>query len=267
MNELQRTEYLTALGVTSYMPRFCLPLAPEPVQAPLPPAVENVPEPSAPAALMAAVGVDTTVPPEAPRETIVAPRPAEPSGVTPTPEVSRVIGSITAETKVALAPAKPAVVAAPEKTVPPFVLNCWWLGEELLAVDSREPGTALPVESLFGNIVRALGWQQLATERDKLKWPLAENPFAAAAGASDARETCSAWLEAACGRKPVKAIWLMGQQAQEFCAPVPVAETVNDWQGIQVVAMPSLTELLTDPMRKRPLWQLLRKLYPEQTRR
>ncbi|WP_226667760.1 hypothetical protein [Microbulbifer aggregans] len=267
MNELQRTEYLTALGVTSYMPRYCLPLAPEPVQALLPPAQADVPEaPTAPATLMAAVGADAAVP-ETVSSTAQAQFPVAPAEPAPAPEVSRVIGSITAEAKIAPTPSKPAAVAAPEKTVHPFVLNCWWLGEELLAVDSREPGTALPVESLFGNIIRALDWHQLATERDKLKWPLAENPFAAAAGASDARETCSSWLEAACGRKPVKSIWLMGQQAQEFCAPVPMAETVNEWQGIQVIAMPSLTELLTDPQRKRPLWQLLRKLYPEQTRR
>ncbi|WP_231759564.1 hypothetical protein [Microbulbifer elongatus] len=260
MNELQRTEYLMALGVTSYMPRFRLPLAAEPSQAQLPPPVqpESEPRPASADALMQSMGAPVPPAADAPAQAQVAP-------ATVPVEVERVVGSLTAETRVP-APTKVVPVAAPEKPVSPFVLSCWWLGEELLAVDSREPGTALPVESLFGNIVRALGWHQLPTERDKLKWPLAENPFATAAGASDARETCGSWLEAACGRRSVKRIWLMGAQAQAYCAPVPLAAAANDWQGTSVVAMPSLTELLKEPSRKRDLWQLLRNLYPEQTR-
>jgi len=273
VNELQRTEYLTALGVTSYMPRFRLPLGPEPLQAPLPPPVDPAEASSgaqAPAAaLMAAVGVSSeAVSPV--RDAVKAPgaaaAPAEPS-----PEVGRVIGSITAETRANPIASQVTPVAPPQRQVAPFVLSSWRLGDELLAVDSREPGTALPVESLFGNIARALGWHQLASERNKLRWPLAENPFAAAAGAEDARDTCSSWLEAACMRSPVKTIWLMGEQAQEFCAPVPAgaeeAGPVRDWQGVRIVSMPSLTELLQEPARKRDLWNLLRKLYPEQTRR
>lgn len=269
MNELQRTEYLTALGVTSYMPRFRLPLAPEPLQALLPPPAEESREATAPAAAaMAAAGVTTeaaTTSGEPHTAAGNAAAPAEPS-----PDMGRVIGSITAEARVnPTAPQQATPVAPPQRQVAPFVLSCWRLGDEVLAVDSREPGTALPVESLFGNIVRALGWHQLPSERNKLRWPLAENPFAAAAGTDDAKDTCSSWLEAACLRNPVKSIWLMGQQAQEFCAPVPLAagEAVNDWQGVRIVSMPSLTELLQEPVRKREVWNQLRKLYPEQTRR
>ncbi|QKX17375.1 hypothetical protein [Microbulbifer sp. YPW1] len=265
MNELQRTEYLTALGVTSYMPRFRLPLAAEPIQAPLPPPAEEAPEAPPRAALMAEVAA-----PEQPAgdsaDEVRSELAARTGSVDPAPELGRVIGSITSETRVT-ATAKAAPVAPPQQQVAPFVLSCWWLGEEVLAVDSREPGTALPVESLFGNIARALGWHQLPTGRDKLRWPLTENPFAAAAGADDARDTCSSWLEAACARKPVKSIWLMGEQAQSYCAPVTLDGPVNDWQGVSLVSMPSLTELLTQPARKREVWNLLRKLYPEQTRR
>ncbi|WP_299598436.1 hypothetical protein [uncultured Microbulbifer sp.] len=267
MNELQRTEYLTALGVTSYMPRFCLPLAPEPLQALLPPPLDESPVTVAPAAAaMAAAGVAVATATTSSEATAAA----DSTPAAPSPDVGRVIGSIAAEVRVTSAAAQQATpVAPPQRQVAPFVLSCWRLGDEVLAVDSREPGTALPIESLFGNIVRALGWQQLESERNKLRWPLAENPFAAAAGADDAKDTCSSWLEAACLRNPVKSIWLLGQQAQEFCAPVPleVGEPVNDWQGISILSMPSLTELLQEPARKREVWNLLRKLYPEQTRR
>ena len=269
MNELQRTEYLTALGVTSYMPRFRLPLAPEPLQAPLPPAIEESRE-TAPAAasVMAAVGA-TSVQAD-PAGALQVPADSASTSPEPTPDMGRVIGSITAEARVNADAPRTVPVAPPQRKVAPFVLSYWRLGDEVLAVDSREPGTALPVESLFGNIARALGWHQLESERNKLRWPLAENPFAAAAGAEDARDTCSSWLEAACLRSPVKSIWLMGEQAQEFCNPVSPedqGEKASDWQGVRIALMPSLTELLQAPARKRELWDLLRKLYPEQTRR
>ncbi|WP_288132694.1 hypothetical protein [Microbulbifer sp.] len=266
MNERLRTEYLTALGVTSYMPRFRLPLAPEPTQAPLPPPVETssiAPASSPAAALLAETGAGAAnVPP--PESAASRPAPNQSAPVQIPTDVGRVIGSITAETKIV--PTEPARVTAPEQPVEPFVLSCWWLGQELLAVDSRVPGAALPVESLFGNIARALGWHGLDCERDRLKWPPAENPFTAAAGADDARDICGSWLQAACSRKPVKSIWLMGDAAQQFCAPIALEQPVNDWQGVQVIAMPSLTTLLQQPLQKRALWQLLRRVYPEQTR-
>ncbi|WOX06666.1 hypothetical protein [Microbulbifer pacificus] len=260
MNELQRTEYLTALGVTSYMPRFRLSLAPEPTQAELPPAIDEAAEAAPAAAVMAAIGAVPSSP--------VAERPQSVEGLrsNSAPEISRVIGSITTETRAPRVEVESEPLA-PQQQVTPFVLSCWWQGDELLAVDSREPGSALPVEALFGNITRALGWHQLASGRDKLKWPLAENPFAAAGGAADARDTCTSWLEAAVARRPVKSIWLMGAQARDFCAPVSLEDGVADWNGVKLVAMPSLTELLSEPLRKREVWQLLRKLYPEQTRR
>ena len=271
MNELQRTEYLTALGITSYMPRFRLPLAPEPVQAPLPAPLSESPSPAAggAAALLADMPPAQSAVPDArqpPQSVPASQPPAVPGMEGPGSEaMDRVIGSITTETRIA-SPAAPARVAAPQQSVEPFVLSCWWLGEELLAVDSRTPGAALPVESLFGNMARALGWHQLASERDRLKWPPAENPFAAAAGADDARDICGSWLQAACSRKPVKSIWVMGDAARQFCAPVPLEQPVVEWQGIRVVAMPSLSELLLEPARKRDVWQLLRRVYPEQTR-
>ncbi|WP_066962268.1 hypothetical protein [Microbulbifer sp. Q7] len=267
MNERQRTEYLSALGVTSYMPRFCLPLAPDPVQALLPPPVDAPQEaPRGVSAVMAAAGVVTEAPVAADRATQTGMDPS-PSSAQQVSDVGRVIGSITAESRVSASAPKATPVAPPQRQVAPFVLSSWRLGDELLAVDSREPGVALPVESLFGNIARALGWHGLESERNKLRWPLAENPFAAAAGAEDAKDTCTSWLEAACARKPVKSIWLMGLPAQEFCAPVAMTDGVGDWQGVRVVFMPSLTELLEAPARKREVWNMLRRLYPEQTRR
>ncbi|MCH9691476.1 MAG: hypothetical protein K0U59_05365 [Gammaproteobacteria bacterium] len=242
MNELQRTEYLTTLGVTSYMPRFCLPQAPAPRQALLPSAPELEVSTESPTSLI----IETTQTPAANHSVL--------------PMLEQLRQATTIKTELT----KPAQI--PVAQVPPFVLSCWWLGDELLAVDNREPASALPVEALFGNILRALGWHQLAQKRDRLRWPLSENRYASVANVSDARDTCSSWLQAACARQPVKSIWLMGNQARDFCAPIPLSQPANDWQGVQILALPSLSELLQAPVRKSELWQLLQTVYPQQTR-
>ncbi|WP_444908687.1 hypothetical protein [Microbulbifer sp. TRSA005] len=255
MNELQRAEYLSVLGIASYVPRFVLPLAPEPRQAKLPPAEPDaatdqpLPLPFNPLPQSAAQIVDAPATKE--RDTVAAE-----------------INALTSATK-AQAPAKPTIaipVAAPSQPVKPFVLNCWRLGETLLAVDSHEPGAALPLEALFGNIVRALNWHELPRQQERLHWPMAENRFGPAADASEARDTFSSWLEASCSRYPVRSIWLMGQEAQEFCTPQPLESDINHWDGIRILPMPSLSQLLQQPQRKRELWQLLRKAYPAETR-
>lgn len=285
MNELQRAEYLSAIGVASYMPRFVLPLAPQPRQAELPPAQEperqsrqlkmNSPqlEVNSPLPQSVAQMVVASAEPVQPAAGLQAPGTESPAPAAEQPQLLREIGELTENSKMpsAASAAPVAQVAPPQQQVKPFVLSCWWLGEELLAVDSREPGAALPVESLFNNIARALNWHQLPREQDRLKWPLAENRFGPAASAAEARDTCASWLEAASARRPVRSIWLMGQQAQEFCSPVPLEsvpreQPLCDWNGIRIVAMPSLSQLLQEPERKRELWQLLRQTYPEQTR-
>ncbi|WP_346838870.1 hypothetical protein [Microbulbifer sp. SAOS-129_SWC] len=276
MNELQRAEYLSALGVPSYMPRFVLPLAPQPRQARLPVAEAKAPAnplPQSAAQIRAALAAEAAEPGGTPDQSVsaaVAAELAPQAAAAPTPELARQVGELVHDTRAAPQPAPVAEVAPPAQSVEPFVLSCWWLGDELLAVDSREPGAALPVEALFNNIAHALGWHQLPREQDRLRWPLAENRFGPAASAVEARDTCGAWLEAASARRPVKSIWLMGEQARQFCAPVPLdtsaEQPVTDWNSVRIVAMPSLSELLREPQRKRGLWQLLQQTYPEQTR-
>lgn len=260
MHELHRAEYLEALGIPTYVPRYVLPLAPAPQQAALPVAAQ---EPVANPLPRSADQILDSVAREAPATELQSGAPQAQA-----PQVTRELESLVADTR---APVTAESVVAPvaeskQSRVEPFVLSCWWLGDELLAVDSREPGAALPVEALFNNIARALGWHDLSREQDRLRWPLAENRFTAAANASDARDTCSIWLEAASARRPVKSIWLMGQQAREYCSPIPLESEVAEWNGIRLLSMPSLSELLQAPERKRDVWQLLQSVYPEQTR-
>ncbi|GAB2880742.1 hypothetical protein ACCI51_07255 [Microbulbifer echini] len=255
MNELQRAEYLSVLGVASYVPRFLLPLAPEPRQAQLP-AVE----PASNGTPAQPLGGNPL--PQSTAQIIETPAAKEGNPVAA--EISALTHAATLQT-----PIKPAVaapVAAPQQRVQPFVLNCWRIGEALLAVDSHEPGAALPLDALFGNIIRALNWHELPRQQERLHWPMAENRFGPAADATEARDTFSSWLEASCSRNPVKSIWLMGQEAREYCAPLALDKDINDWGGVRVLPMPSLSQLLQQPERKPDLWQLLRKTYPVETR-
>ncbi|WP_444929639.1 hypothetical protein ACJJIF_17875 [Microbulbifer sp. SSSA002] len=260
MNELQRAEYLSVLGVPSYVPRFVLPLAPSPRQAELPPAEEAA---GAQPALSASGLSGNPLPHSA--EQIIAPVLQSPER---NPRVLDEISALTNETKLPQeAPnAAPVALAPPRQSVKPFVLNCWRIGEELLAVDSHEPGAALPLEALFNNMLRALQWHQRPRQQERLQWPLTENRFGPAEDASQARDTFSSWLEASYTRMPVKSIWLMGREAQDFCSPVPLENPLVDWQGARLISMPSLSQLLREPALKRPLWQQLRSYYPTDTR-
>ncbi|MFS1522845.1 hypothetical protein ACL7TT_01825 [Microbulbifer sp. 2304DJ12-6] len=250
MNELERAEYLSVLGVASYVPRFVLPLAPAPRQAQLPPALPAV---ATPPLQQSAPAMASPVPQSAAQEVnFTASAPASDSAKT-----SAVAGTWD----------KPSVaVARPQRELQPFILSCWRVGEELLAVDSHEPGAALPLESLFGNILRALNWHQLPRQHERLCWPITKNRFGPTAGAPEARDTFSSWLEASCTCHPVKSIWLMGEEAGAFCTPIPLDEAVNNWQEVRILPLPSLSRLLREPERKHGLWQLLRKTYPSETR-
>ncbi|BBM00660.1 hypothetical protein [Microbulbifer sp. GL-2] len=258
MNELQRAEYLSVLGVASYVPRFVLPLAPEPRQAQLPPAEDALPQ------LRQAVAAPASPLLQSVAQIVSAPTQQGRGASASAPDIT-----VLTRPDESVSSAQPVLVtqvAPPRQEVQPFVLNCWRIGEELLAVDNHEPGAALPLDALFGNIIRAMNWHQLPRHGERLYWPMAENRFGPAADASEARDTFSSWLEASCARHPVKSIWLMGSEAQKFCTPLPLSDTVNNWQGVRVLAMPSLSQLLQKPDRKRKLWQLLRETYPVETR-
>ncbi|WP_285763761.1 hypothetical protein [Biformimicrobium ophioploci] len=255
MNELRRAEYLNALGVASYMPRRLLPLAPKPRLAQLP--VEKRPE--ARQEPQVAPGVQLG-------QVEQASSPAQVASVIDRIEVA-VDGTVDSARQAPRAPVVEAAAVAPtaQQAAEPFVLNCWWMGEQLLAIDSHAPGVALPLEKLFANMVCALEWHKLPLARHRLQWPLAQDRFSAQAGEDDAREMCLSWLEAVAEKRPTAEIWLMGDAARRFCAPVelsgPTATWTQNGNEARVVAFPSLTELLQAPARKRDVWQLMQKLY------
>ncbi|MCO1333250.1 hypothetical protein MO867_02750 [Microbulbifer sp. OS29] len=259
MNELQRAEYLSVLGISSYVPRFVLPLAPSPRQAKLPPA-EAIAVPGADP-FPSSAGLRTNPLLQSAEQITTAPTQRANTTVRVLKEISALTGETQRPPTTVSAP-----IASPQKAVKPFVLNTWRIGAEVLVIDSHEPGAALPLEALFNNIIRALFWHQLPRQQERLHWPLTENRFGPAEDASQARDTFSSWLEASCARLPVKSIWLMGSESQEFCSPIALTQTISEWNGAQLITMPSLSLLLQEPEHKGPLWKLLRSRYPAETR-
>lgn len=283
MNEVQRMQYLDALGIDSFMPRRILPNAPvaqlcapvmsydasQPSAVPLPaaqlltgnsqsvshspalkaPVIEAAPANKPP--VSAAALLDTT--PAAP------PRP-----VAQVAELTNVV-SVTA--------AKPDKVVEP---APRFSLSLWQLSDQLLVVDSRQPQQALPTESLLANILSALGYPQAPLPpAHVVRWPIIENRFEPQ-GADEARGMLSALLSARLESQPVKHLLLMGEQACHYILPSEhLAETqsasleklqgkllqVNELvQGLPVIVVPSLTDMLQDASLKAITWQAIQPL-------
>lgn len=270
MNERQRMQYLDAMGIEMFVPRLILPGAPAPVQALLPvaeaPALETravvgseaLPvEPTPAASSVRSLGqVLETVPvqkspPVAPPGA-VKPRP----NPEPTPSVAPTSQSAPA--------AKPASAISKEDEVARFHLCLWRVSDSMLVIDDHQVGSGLPTETLLSNILRFSG---LASGRlptaDSLVWPMVELPGKPARW-DDAREMVATYLEGKLLRSPVATILLFGEASFRAVAPVaslaqPFAELC--YRGISIDAfaaealvLPSLAEILHNPLRKRALW-------------
>ncbi len=258
MNELQRMQYLEAMGIDSYMPRRQLLLGPAIRQC----------QPVLPAQPAAVSGGDITP---------VAPVPgspgevAVPAGKTGAGAVSvaDILGQPTTVVTPKPAPAE-ALKPAPEAAVVPrFALSLWRVTDTLLVVDSRHAELALPTEALLLNMLNALGLQLRGLPRAEiLRWPMVENHFTRQ-GEAEAREALRAMLEAMQEEQPVSRLLLMGPEACHYLADDPCAsadESLGAMQGKAVAAaglgscavvLPSLTQMLQAPTLKAVAWQAL----------
>lgn len=246
MNEIQRQQYLEALGVDSYMPRWILPVAPAPVScAPvLPvtgpsgnqqaaPAVSPVAQSGqieAAAGSVAAVretmaGNNETVSNDHAVEEVRATPSAlaadtlsgiadvvKSSSVTPRP-----LSEISAgqSSRAQSSPAQPTTTDID----PRFSLSLWRASDDLIVVDSRHAELALPTEPLLANILLALGLpRQSLSKAEVLRWPMVDHRLAPK-GEAAARETVLAMLEGKLEAQPARYVLLMGAEACHFVLP------------------------------------------------
>jgi len=270
MDEYHRQTYLDALGLEQYVPRWLLPLAPEPracVRPPVVPAREaesrEQPESSSRADLS----------PSSQPQAESRPQPQAQAAMRQLEEGFRTASEPGLETPEGPTEALPGQ-DQPHETPEPFSLSIWRSPLPLLVLDARQPRAAMPTgrlaANLLGAIARFSGWS-LAKDQvweESFAWPSVHNP-AVPLSAADARAELEAWLEADLGQQPVRHLLLMGEPAARHLLPRGQSYTDCLWQTIQLadfsppaLVAPSLLELLRDPTLKRRLWLALQAVLP-----
>lgn len=266
MNELQRQQYLSALGVDSYMPRIHLPFAPPSIACQLP---------------IGCAQVDTLEPGVSVESIAIAPpQERKSSFVEAGGSPANLIGDFLAPRK----PAKPAITSAADilasldtesekaqATIAPFSLSIWRPLDGLLVVDSRNSKLALPTEQFLKNILRALYPDQpVQMQEEILRWPMIENSFAKRTRA-DARNELQTWLAVQCEIRQVKHVWLMGENAATYLLSEQdvYKDSLFGVRSLVEVALaalllPSLNELLQQPRNKPTLFNVLRRYHKSQ---
>ena len=146
-----------------------------------------------------------------------------------------------------------------------FSLHCWRIHDDLLVLDTHEPGAALPTDTLLLNIVRSLGYplEQLP-QSEPLRWPLFESDQQAN-DENQARAMVQAYIQAQLSKQPANHLLLMGTDAARF-----TLDTFDDWQSVEgkrfqqwqmtLIAIPSLADMLREPLLKRVVWETVKAL-------
>lgn len=267
MNEINRQAYLSAFGIENYMPRWRLPMAPEPVACMLPVAVSVQPiVHSAPAITHSnpsIIRAESLIPQLPPAETMGMAKDMLASIVEPKKSASSNSTPINAATILQQLGASKGVA------VQPFTLSVWRPEPGFLIIDSRNTKLALPTELLLSNILRAiLGAEKIALNEEVLRWPMIENSFVSRSE-DDARNELQTWLAVENELRPINRLWLLGDKASRYLLAVPADHTAILWQSTilankelankeaHALILPSLNELLLQPALKAKLWQSL----------
>lgn len=264
MNELQRQQYLSALGVDSYMPRIHLPFSPMSVACELPVAVLQ----SSALETVALVEPTTVAQPHM-RQPVAAEAGNSPANLIgdflePKRPVKSASGITRAADILASLEAKPITIA-------PFSLSIWRPLDGLLVIDSRNSKLALPTEQFLKNILRTVYTNQpVQLQEEILRWPMIENSFAKRTLA-DARNELQTWLSVQCEIRPVKHIWLMGQNAATYLLPEQdvFVDSLFEQRVLADVKstallLPSLNEVLQQSRNKPALFNALRRYHKSQ---
>lgn len=267
MNERQRAEYLEAMGIHVFVPRYILPSASASRQALLP-------EPSVIEAEREAGSVDTTL--NQTERTPVAGGGEQNSNHRVSGLVSGIIDELAGKEPVvrskvpvdaAHSPAKRVLEAleapAPVETVH-FSLSLWRVSESLLVIDAHQARQALPTGTLLSNMLFAKGLSSPLPPSEVLAWPMVgSRPDEG--GWLQASEMVQAFLNARLERQPVQFIWLMGEAAYRavFAGESDYQECFGQLKdlpalGCLATVLPSLQDMLKTPSLKAPAWQAIK---------
>lgn len=281
MFETTRHQYLSAMGIDSYMPRCLLPNAPLPQECEWPvPAVDDVP----PGAAAPTVPVEQIQPAADHASQVASPVAADTVIAQSAVNTKTAVGAAElladfeperAAKKSRVVPSKTAEPSEEAQSSPVKALNfslSVWRFDTLLVVDSRHSEKALPTEKLLLSMLQAYGLKLgNLSKAQVLQWPMFDMPDADA-GAEAAREMLGAFLETLLER-PVTTWWLMGEDAFHLLPAGVVPETNSGFGHVidaeqlssvatrpteQLITMPSLAAMLERPQLKAKAWQAMR---------
>jgi len=262
MNELQRQLYLSALGVDTYMPRWQLAFAPASVACSLPAFSES-----------SILNTEKTSSVQI-ISSLISPQLDQQQSENKIVSINSLIGDIFDTKKIIKTDAqiKQSVSSLTEvaavSTIEAFSLSIWRPIDDLMIVDSRNTKLALPTDALLKNLFRNMFSQVSALFKEEvLRCPMIENSFAKRT-ADDARAELQTWLSVQCEIRPIKYLWLMGENATNYLVADIAAKNKNLWQSslvadsnIPALILPSLNELLINPLLKKPLFSAIRRYH------
>lgn len=224
-------QYLDAMGIDSFVPRFLLPGA----NAPIPCSLSAVPE---------GTSDQQDKPDIAPVVEGFASVPLVQSG--PTSEDDTESASASVENQASAS----------------FSLALWRVGERLQVIDSRQSGDALPTQSLLGNILSVIGMSiPPLSNVEILHWPM--HAKAQDKSWCAATQMVQGFLEARFADKPVSHLWLFGEDACRAVLGAQAAVGLFQRQRLETLAvdaivLPSLGALLYRPELKIDVWRALK---------
>lgn len=274
MHERHRMQYLDAMGIDTFVPRFILTNCQAPTQCPLPEPLEEATQSSSTNSRLGDVlssneteglpGTDTDSQQEAATQGQAKGSLRAVSEILDT--TSKVLsskprGDLTS-------PGAPVVDVSPPTENTEFNLCMWRMSDDLLVIDSHSAGTALPTHALLQNILRCFNIQLPMPAAEWLKWP-PEVSYNRDQSWIAACEMVQGFLESRLlDAVSSKRILLFGGDAFRAVSNKKLDASLHLYKpywleslDAQAMALPSLAEVLYNPNLKLPAWLALRAFF------
>lgn len=236
MQEPLRSQYLAALGIDSYVPRFILP------GAKISESCEWFNAPTGSVHLSAVIEGKVITPSGAGHDQKALSENIVQRSVESTPKsLARVIENVTAKISV-----------AQSETGPQFALSIVLATGGILLIDAAPVSSVerTGFQKLLSNMLPALRPEAAQYVLDVFIWPLTRQPKISR-DAEAAKETLSAYLNKQIKQRAIDVVLLLGEAAQQWC----ILES-----DVRLVKSTSLLACVHDPALKRPLWNDIRHL-------
>ncbi|BFM10431.1 hypothetical protein R50072_05840 [Simiduia litorea] len=251
MQEMARQQYLEAMGIQTYMPKWVLPSAPLPLQCDL--------------ASLTIEQVDSAPALNASSATLTANQSCTADSVSAPEAVGDLLQSMLASAKVAESAKAPSKIAnlsllakqQQSEKLEAFAVNLWQF-TGLIVVADRQVQKALPVNVLLKNILIALGRSIADAQKPEvIKWPL-EGLSAAQSGPADTYLKSILLARRFAGQ--ATSLLCFGDMSSRnlLNQDTPLyAQTqvgLSDTEAMPAICLPSLEALIETPEMKASVW-------------